>query len=355
MTEITPFLKQLLSLPGLSGQEEPVRSVIEEAWRPLVDELTTSRLGSLHGLRRGSGPEPRPRILLSAHMDSIGLMVTAVVDGLLRFTQVGGVDPRILPGQLVTVHGREDLPGIVVQPPDRLLPPAAREKPVAMEYLLVETGLLPADVSRLVRVGDLISFAQPPQELTGETITGHTLDNRASVAAVTICLQELQRVAHTWDVYAVATVQEENILGGAFTSPFEIRPQIGVAIDVTFAKGPGVSDYRGYPLGKGPTIGYGPNIHPALHRRFKELAEKLDIPNNTEVMPRHSGTDAFAMQVVAEGIPSIVIGIPLRYMHTPVELVSLKDIQRVGPLLAEFIARLEPDTVSKIKWEENNP
>ena len=355
MTELTPFLKQLLSLPGLSGHEEPVRSVIEEAWRPLVDELTISRLGSLHGLRRGSGPEPRPRILLSAHMDSIGLMVTAIVDGLLHFTQVGGVDPRILPGQLVTVHGREDLPGIVVQPPDRLLPPAAREKPVAMEYLLVETGLLPADVSRLVRVGDLISFAQAPQELTGETITGHTLDNRASVAAVTVCLLELQRVAHTWDVYAVATVQEENILGGAFTSPFEIRPQIGVAIDVTFAKGPGVSDYRGYPLGKGPTIGFGPNIHPALHKRFKELAEKLDIPNSTEVMPRHSGTDAFAMQVVAEGIPSIVIGIPLRYMHTPVELVSLKDIQRTGHLLAEFIARLEPDIVSKIKWEENNP
>lgn len=355
MTEWIPFLKQLLSLPGLSGSEEPVRQVIEAAWRPLADEITVSNLGSLHALRRGNAPAPRPRILLSAHMDSIGMMVTGIVDGLLRFTQVGGVDPRILPGQLVTVHGAEDLPGIVVQPLDRLLPPAAREKPVAMEYLFVDTGLLPAEVAQKVKVGNLISFAQPPQELTGETITGHALDNRVSVAAVTLCLQELQHMTHAWDVYAVASVQEENILGGAFTSPFEIRPQIAVAIDVTFAKGPGVGDYRGMPFGKGPTLVMGPNIHPWVHRRFKELADRLDIPTAVELAPRHSGTDAFAMQIVAEGIPSMVVGLPLRYMHTPVELVSLKDIQRAGHLLAEFIARLEPDCVSQIKWEETNP
>ena len=162
-------------------------------------------------------------------------------------------------------------------------------------------------------------------------------------------------MTHAWDVYAVASVQEETIYGGGYTSPYEIRPQIGVALDVEFARGPGVTDYHGFPMGKGPILAFGPNIHPALHRGFKELAEKLDIPTQVEVMPRHSGTDAFAMQVVAEGIPSMVIYIPLRYMHTPVEVVSLKDIQRVGHLLAEFITRLEPDYASKIKWEENNP
>ncbi len=352
MIELSPFLKSLISQAGLSANEAPIRAVIAEAWRPLVDELTTSRLGSLHGLRRGVGPDPRPRLLLSAHMDAIGMMVTGINSGLLRFTQIGGVDARILPGQIVTVHGRTDLPGVVVQPSDRLLPVSAREKPVAMEYLWVDTGLLPEEVAHQVRVGDLVSFAQPPIDLTGDTLAGHSLDNRASVAAVTLCLQELQHMAHAWDVWAVASVQEETTFGGAFTSPFEIRPDLAVAIDVTFAKGPGVSDYRGYPLGKGPTLGWGPNIHPALYKTFNELADKLDIPHTMEAMPRHSGTDGFAMQVVAEGIPTMVVSIPLRYMHTPVEVVSLKDISRTGHLLAEFIARLEPDFVQKIHWDE---
>jgi len=345
-------LKKLMEMPGLSGYETPGSEAIAEVWRPLVDEIEISKIGSLHGLRRGTAPEPRPRILISCHMDAIGLMVTAVQDGLLRLTEVGGVDPRILPGQQVTVHGREDLPGVIVLPPDRLLPVESRGKPIDIGRLYVDVALSPAEVSEKVRPGDLVSFATTPVELPGGAISGHTLDNRASVAALTQCLQELQHVRHAWDVYAVASTQEEETLGGGFTSPFSIRPQIAVAVDVTFAKGPGVNDHRGYPLGKGPTLGYGPNVHPAVHKAIKELAEKLDIPFAVEVMPRHSGTDAYAMQIVAEGIPTMVIGIPLRYMHTPVEMVSLKDISRAGHLLAEFIARLEPDFVQQIRWDD---
>lgn len=352
MTDLSAFLKELISLPGLSGHEGPVREVIARTWQPLVDELSTSRLGSLHGLRRGSGNEPRPRILLSAHMDAIGLMVTQIKDGFLRFTQIGGVDPRILPGQQVIVHGRRDLPGLVVQPPDRLLPGENGDKTVAMEYLFIDTGLLPEETAQLVRTGDLVSFAQPPLDLSGETLAGHSLDNRASVTAVTACLEELARSRHAWDVWAVASVQEEETLGGAFTSPFDIRPDLAVAIDVTFAKGPGANDYRTAPLGKGPTLGWGPNIHPALYKAFKDLCDDLDIPNSMETMPSMSGTDAMGLQIVAEGIPTMVVSIPLRYMHTPVELIAMKDVTRVGHLLAEFIARLEPDFISKIQWDE---
>ena len=119
--ELIPFLKQILSLPGLSGNEAPIRELIADAWRPFVDEFSTSPLGSLHGLRRGQAAEPRPRILLAAHMDAIGLMVTGIADGFLRFTEIGGIDPRILPGQAVIVHGQKDLPALVVQPADRLV------------------------------------------------------------------------------------------------------------------------------------------------------------------------------------------------------------------------------------------
>lgn len=357
MSELSAFLNSLLSAPGLSGYETPVGELIAEKWRPQVDEISYSRLGSLHGLKKGSFDAPvgakRPSILIAAHMDAIGLMVTQIVDGWLHITAVGGIDPRVLPGTPVTVHGSEALFGVIVQPPARSLPSSVGDNPVGINYLLVDLGLPAKQVLEKVHVGDIVSFATEPTELAGEVISGHSLDNRASVAAVTVMLEELRWKSHAWDVWAVATAQEEETLGGAYTSAFALRPDLALAVDVTFAKGPGANDWQTYPLGKGPTLGFGPNLHPYLHRRLKELAERLEISYSVEVLPRHSGTDAFAMQVAAEGIPSMVIGIPLRYMHTPVEVVAYKDIQRAGRLMAEFIAGLEPDFVEKIVWEDS--
>lgn len=353
MAELLPFLKTLLSAPGLSGHEIPVRQLIHSEWAPLVDEIQVSRLGSLHAFRHGASVPPRPSLLLAAHMDAIGLMVTAVVDGFLRMTSVGGIDSRILPGQPVTVHTQtKDLPGQIVQPAAALLPVPQREGSIPLEYLWVDVGLRPAEVQRLVRVGDLISFAQAPFELNGDILVGHSLDNRASVAAVTHCLQLLQGRRLDWDVWAVATVQEEETLAGAATSAFELRPSLAVAIDVTFASGPGSPAHGVFPLGKGVTLGWGPNIHPGLYRRFKALAERLEIPWLIEPMPRHSGTDAVSLQVAAEGIPTMVLGIPLRYMHTPVEMVAMKDIQRAGRLLAEFAAGLDLEFMKHLTWDE---
>jgi len=352
MNDFLPFLKKMISAPGLSGFEGPIREIVQEAWEPLTDELSVSKIGSLHGLKKGQGPEPRKRVLISTHMDAIGMMVTGIEEGLMRITQIGGIDHRILPGQPVIVHGREQLPGQVVQPPAHLLPEAAGSGPVKMPYLLVDVGLRPAEVVEKVRVGDLVSYAQEPLELTGEALAGHTLDNRVSVAAATICLEELQNRLHDWDVWAVASVQEEETLGGAQTSPFEIRPDIAIVVDVCFAKGPGASDWRNLPFGGGVGLGWGPNIHPALYKAFEEKAKALEIPYSRDLMPKMSGTDAMAVQVVAEGIPTAVLGIPLRYMHTPVEMVSLKDVRRVGRLMAEFIADLKPDAMDKINWEE---
>ena len=352
MTDLLNLLKEMLSASGLSGFEGPIREIIREAWEPLTDELSISKIGSLHGLKKGQGEQPRKRVLISAHMDAIGMMVTQVEDGLMRVTEIGGLDHRILPGQPVTVHGRKDLPGIVVQPPGHLLPESAGDGPVEMTYLFIDVGLLPDEVAKLVRVGDTVSYAQQPLELTGEALAGHTLDNRVSVAATTLCLEALQGRAHDWDVWAVASAQEEETLGGALTSPFDIRPDIAIIIDVCFAKGPGSSDWRSLPFGEGVGIGYGPNIHPALYDAFEKKAKELEIPYHRDLMPKMSGTDAMAVQIVAEGIPCAVLGIPLRYMHTPVETVSLKDIRRAGRLMAEFIADLEPDALDQINWEE---
>jgi putative aminopeptidase FrvX len=318
MTNILPFFKSLLSVPGLSGYEAPAARLIEAEWRPLVDELNLSRLGSVHGFKKGAGADPRPSIMLAAHMDAIGLMVTQIEDGFLRITSIGGVDPRILPGQAVVIHAKEDLPGVVVMPPAKLLPPGAGAGAVDIAHLFVDVGLLPSKVASLVRVGDLVSFGTEAVEMSGEIVSGHSLDNRASVAAVTLCLQELKFRSHTWDVWAAATIQEEINYIGAATSAFQLRPDLAIAIDVTFAKGPGANGWDTFELGKGPTFGHGPNIHPYLFKQFEALAERLEIPFSTEIMPKSSGTDGMAMQITAEGIPTFVLSIPIRYMHTPV-------------------------------------
>jgi putative aminopeptidase FrvX len=348
MVELLPFLKNLTTTPGLSGYEAPIRAQIEEAWRPLTDEITVSRLGSLHAIKRGSGAEPRKRLLVTAHMDIIGLMVTAIVDGFLRVTEVGGLDHRVLPGQLVTVHGRQDLPALVVQPPAYLLPPDNQSGPVKLANLLVDTGLLPAEVSRLVRPGDLISFSQPPVEMKDQTLASRYLDNRASLAALTVCLDALQGRHLEWDIWAAATTQEEETFAGAYSTAFLSHPDLAIVIDVTFGSSPGSPGYRSFPLGKGPTLGYGPNIQPALHNAFKNLADRLEITYQVEIMPPRSGTEAYAIQVAAEGIPTMALGIPLRYMHTPVEIVSLKDITRTGRLVAEFAAGLDDHSMEAL-------
>ncbi len=352
MTELKLFLKNLISTSGLSGHEDSIRKLIEAEWSPLCDQISISRLGSLQALKRGSGAEPRPSLLLAAHMDAIGLMVTGITDGFLRLTQIGGIDPRVLPGQLVTVHGRQDLPGIIVQPSARQLPSEYSNAPVPLARLLVDVGLNSRQVARQVRVGDLVSFAQSPLEMGGDVLAGHSLDNRASVAAVTHCLDILQQRTLEWDVWAVATAQEEETLGGAATSAFGLRPTLAVAIDVTFGASPGSPGHKTFPIDKGITLGWGPNIHPALYNLFKELAEQLEIPYKMEVMPRHSGTDAMALQIAAEGVPTMVVSIPLRYMHTPVEMISIKDIQRTGRLLAEFASRLDETFLERLTWDE---
>ncbi len=345
-------LQTLLTVPGPSGYETAIADHLARLWAPWADEVYRSPLGSVHALKRGQGPAPRPKVLFAAHMDTIGLMVAQIEGEFLRVQPIGGLDPRVLPGQPVVVQGREPVPGLLVALPDHLLPPEQRKRPVPVEYLLVDTGLPPRRLRRLVQVGDPITFGEAPTPLEGDLLRGPGLDNRASVAALTQALEALQGRAHRWDAVFVATVQEEETLGGAATSAFAERPRLAVAVDVTFATGPGVGEEKGVPLGEGITLGWGPNIHPALHQRFKDLAAALEIPHRVEYLPTHSGTDAMALQVAAEGIPSMVVSLPLRYMHTPVEMVSLKDVHRVARLLAEFVVSLTTDETPWLTWEE---
>jgi endoglucanase len=282
------------------------------------------------------------------------MQVSQIVDGFLHIASIGGIDIRVLPGQEVTVHASgsgEELPGVIAMPPPPLLPDSEGDGVIAIKHLLVDTGLAARDVERKVRIGDLVSFANPPLELAGDVVSGHTVDNRASVAALTVCLEELLNKSHVWDVWAVATVQEETSYLGAYSSAFQLRPQFAIVVDGTIAKGPGANGWQTHPMGRGVGLCIGPNMHPFLHTKLKEIAERTEIPWFLDVAPAHSGTDAFPIQTTLAGIPTALVEFPIRYLHTPVESVSLKDVQRAGRLLAEFISSLKPNFFETILWD----
>jgi putative aminopeptidase FrvX len=348
--EIIPLLRKLVRVPGLAGREHLAQELVRTLWTPLVDEIREDRLGNLIALRRGAGAEPRPRLMVAVHADEIGLVVTGIEKGFLRIARVGGVDLRVLPGLEVVVHARRDLPGVVGMRPPHVVPAEQREKPAPWQDLFVDVGLSEREVRQLVRVGDTVSFHRELVELKGGLVAGKALDNRASVAALTVALERLERVAHAWDVVAVATVQEEVGTKGALVAAYGIEPDAAIAVDATFGQQAGVSAGEAFPVGEGPTVGIGPNFHPALVKRLRSTADAHEIPYNLEPLPGHSGTDAWAIQVSREGVPTALISIPVRYMHQPVETLAVRDVERAGRLLAAFAGELEADY--RPRWED---
>jgi len=350
--EAIPLLKQLSETAGISGYEQPVCELLRQTWQPFVDEIREGKLGSLIALRRGAGSEPRPKLMLAAHVDEIGLMVSGVEKGFLRVSPVGGTDRRALLGLEVMVHGRRDLPGVVATRPPHVLPQEERKKTVPWDEIFVDVGLAAEEIEKVIAVGDPISIRRGMVELKNRHVAGKALDDRACVAALTLALEQLSAMRHEWDVFAVATVQEETGLKGAVAAAYGIAPDAAIALDVAFGKHPGVSDTDAFPVGEGPTIGIGPNFHPRLVARLKEVAQSHEVPYNLEPIPGRSGTDAWAIQVTREGIPTALVGVPLRYMHQPVETLAVQDVERAGRLLAAFAAGLEEDFLEKLALDE---
>jgi putative aminopeptidase FrvX len=351
--DLEKHLIELSGTPGLSGYEQPVRDLLTDVWRTLADDLSIDALGNLLASVYGEGPEPRPRILVTAHMDEIGLMVTAIEEGFLRITKVGGIDRRILLSQPVIVHGEQPLPGLIGSRPPHVLSASERKKYPDMEDLVVDTGLSARKLSKLVKIGAPVTFDVPATSLGKDLITGKALDNRASVAALTALLHELQIRHHQWDVLVAATVQEEVTFAGGETIAWRTQPDLAIVVDVTFGTGHGVNEDKGFKLERGLSIVIGPNAHPKLFDMINEKAEEVDITLKPEPAPRSSGTEAWAVQVSRDGIPTAILGIPLRNMHTPVEIVSVKDIERAARLIAEFVTTLDDQTLGKLSLDSN--
>jgi endoglucanase len=358
--DVSKILKELAEAPGPSGFEEPVARVVKKIWEPFVDYVTIDRVGSLLAVKKGTGEESRPKLLLAAHMDEIALMVKQIItfpddvdgNGFIKVARVGGVDIRHLYDQVVVVHGRVgdpvDLTGVIGALPHYMLPPDRRNKPYNLDELVVDVGMPARQLQEVVTVGDFITFRQPTRKLLNKRLTGKAFDNRSSVASVAVCLEYLHERKHVWDVVAVATAQEETALLGAYTSAYAQAPDAAIAIDVTFGKGPGANDELTYELAGGPTVSFGPNVHPGMVKGLKEAASALEMKIQLEPHSRPGGTDAYGLQVAREGVPTGLVGIPLRYMHTMVETLATADIDRAGRLLGEFIARLDGQFLSQL-------
>ncbi|HSH01419.1 MAG TPA: M42 family peptidase [Anaerolineae bacterium] len=358
--DLFKILKQLSETPSPSGFEGTISQTIQDLWAPYTDEIITDRLGSVIAVKKGNGPEPRPRILLAAHMDEIGLMVNQIVEkhgnGFLRITNLGGIDVRQLYAQRVLVHATgpqapdSPLPGIISAVPSSWLPDSRQSNAYEMNDFFVDTGLSYENLQQQVTIGDYVTFDQELQSLMGSVAAGKSIDNRASVTAVTATLHELQNRLHHWDVVAVATVQEETRLLGAYTTAFSQKPDAALAIDVTFANAPGTSGgpLPLFDLGTCVPLGLGVNVHPGILNALQEAAKELELKTELDLHGRASGTDAYGIQVARAGVPTGLVGLPIRYMHTVVETIDTRDIGRAGRLMAQFITNLDETFLDKL-------
>jgi endoglucanase len=211
--------------------------------------------------------------------------------------------------------------------------------------MTIDIGLSKDEVRKYVSIGDIITVKRKLMELKNNRVSGKALDDRAGIAVLYECIKELSNIDHEADIYFVTTVQEEVSMAGALTSCYSINPDIGIAVDVGFGTTPELTKSNSIELGKGPGITLGGNIHPNLRKKLVETANEYNIPYQMEITPGPTGTDARAMQITREGIPSLVVSIPLRYMHTSVEVIDMQDIKNTGKLLAFFISSISSDNL----------
>jgi endoglucanase len=343
------LLMRLLSAPGPSGHE----SVPAQVWRDycsrFAQEVGGDRVGSSYARVAGTGGGLTVAVV--GHIDEIGLHVSHVEDdGYLRFGQVGGWDAGVLIGQRVRVRTRNgDVAGVIGRKPIHLLKDDDRKKVPELKELHIDIGAKDADEAReLVRIGDVAVIDAEPVEFRHGRVVSRALDNRVGcyVAAETARLVA-EAGGAPGDVLALAVTQEETTFAGARTSTFAHEPDVAVVVDLTFATDqPGVElgPITKHPLDSGPVVARGTSLHPLVFERLYEAAEAESIPFTLESLGRGTGTDADAIHLSRAGVPTGLISIPCRYMHSPVEMVSVADVDAAARLIAAFARRLEPGT-----------
>lgn len=337
------LLRRMIAAPSPSGYEQPVMRILREEAAAFAARVVPDVHGNCDVVLNPGGS---PRVMLAAHCDEIGLITTYIDEhGFLSVGPIGGWDPQILQGQrvrVITANG--PVPGVIGKQPIHVQEPADRDKVSKLKTLWVDIGAKDReDAERLVSIGDPMVVASDLAELPNGRFAGRAFDDKAGAWTVFEAARRLSAMPLEAEVHAVFTVQEEIGSRGAATAAFGIRPDAGIAVDVTFATDhPGMSDAEkteGHVvLGGGPAVTRGANVNPELFRRLKETAEAKGIPLQIVADGRATPTDADPLQVSRAGVATALLAVPLRYMHTPCEIVSADDLEATARLMAETIA-----------------
>ncbi|TDT60934.1 M20/M25/M40 family metallo-hydrolase [Fonticella tunisiensis] len=334
------LLSKLSDSFGISGNEHNLHNILSEYFKKYTDEIKIGKLGDFTAIKRGTS-NGKYKIMVQAHADEIGLIVKDIDErGFVHFTRVAGVDPKTLPAQEVIIHGKREVYGVIGAKPPHVLSAEDMKKAISMDDMVIDAGMTKEEISELVTVGDFITIKINCTKLLGDYITGKALDDRAGICSLFECAKYLQKMRHSADVYFVSSTNEETGFGGVIPPTYEINPDIAIAIDVTFGD-KYASDNITSECGKGIEITVGPNIHPELSDRLRAIADENNIPYFLDVAPGHTGTDAWNIQTVREGIPTLLVSIPVKYMHTSTEVLNYKDVEKAGKLLAHFISWFE--------------
>ena len=332
-------LERLCTCTAPSGFEGPAAAVAAELLRPLVDEVSIDRMGNVLGVRRSKTPGA-PKLLLDAHLDEIGLIVTGVEDGFLRFRSIGGVDPRMLPGRELVVLTDPPLRGLVACPAG-----GDENKSVPLNELYVDVGLSQEEAERAVPVGTPMVYRAGCFPLGEEQMCGKSMDDRACFVTLLRAAELLRDRELDVELHIMGSTREEVSGAGAVVGTWAVAPDFCVAVDVTHGKTPDGPADKTFDLGGGPAIGVGPNMTRWMTERMIAKAREHSIPYQLEIMSGHTGTNGWEMQISREGVATSVLSLPLKYMHTPVETLSLADMEGVAQLLAAFAENLGKEAV----------
>ncbi|MBQ2941684.1 MAG: M42 family peptidase [Clostridia bacterium] len=331
------LLKKLTGVRGVSGHESRAGIVFKELLSEYTKDIKEDALGNITG-KITSGIENAKKLLIEAHIDELGLMITGIEErGFLTFTPVGGTDVKILPGCEVTVHGKKDIYGVVGAKPPHLIKDG-EDKGLNINIMSIDTGL--ENISELVSVGDIATYNAGFINLAGDFAVDRAFDDRAGLAVLLKALAMIKNPK--MDIYVSATVGEELGTRGAKCVAYEVNPDYSISVDVTFGNSEGSSD-KSFELSKGPTICISPSLSFDFTKHLMALCKEKEIPYQTETEGGNTGTNAWAVARNADNCRCALLSVPIRYMHSTCEVVNIKDIENAAKLIAAFCEEGMPD------------
>lgn len=338
------FLRKLLTTPSPSGFESSIQELCKAYAKPYVDKIYKDVHGNQFHVKN---PDAELRVMLAGHVDEIALMVSYMDDnGFLSFAAIGGIDASVLDGQRVIVHGAKGpVPGVIGRRAIHMTDPEDRGKPMKMHQMWIDIGATDRkDAEKVVAIGDPATIDAGVFELRNDRVAARAHDDRIGAFVVLETMRLLEKRKIDCGVYCVTTVQEELGLRGAHTSAYGVNPQVGIAVDVGHATDHPDCDNKRFgatKLGRGPILARGANVNVKVADQLFATAKKHRIPYQVEAAPRATGTDANAMQLSRGGVATALVSVPTRYMHSPVEVISLQDAELSAQLIAEWICTLK--------------